>query len=151
MRNWVNTVSGSHVQIGVAGGFTQADHGSKARLKRLAKGDRIVFYSPRTDMQAGETLQSFTAIGEIVDDESYQVEISPDFHPWRRRVKFLEGAVAPIRPLIEQLEFIRNKKSWGFIFRRGLFEIGDGDFRTIAHAMNAAVEENAAELVAVRD
>jgi hypothetical protein len=135
MRNWVNTVSRSHVQIGVAGGFTQADHGSKSRLARLAKGDRIVFYSPRTDMQAGETLQSFTAIGEIADDEPYQVEMSPDFHPWRRRVTFLTGAEAPIRPLIEELEFIRNKKSWGFIFRRGLFEIEDGDFGTIAKAM----------------
>lgn len=141
MCNWVNTVSRSHVQIGVAGGFTQADHGRKARLERLAKGDRIVFYSPRTDMQAGETLQSFTAIGEIVDDQPYQVEMSPDFHPWRRRVQFLECAEAPIRPLIEQLEFIRNKKSWGFIFRRGLFEIGDGDFGTIAQAMKVSVEE----------
>ena len=137
MRYWVNTVSRSHVQNGVAGGFTQADHGKNSRLKRLSKGDGIVFYSPRTEFQAGEPLQHFTAIGEIVDEAPYQVEMTPDFHPWRRRVKFLPSVEAPIHPLIEQLEFIRNKKIWGFIFRRGLFEIGESDFNAIARAMNA--------------
>ena len=42
MRYWVNTVSRDHVQRGVAGGFTQADHGKDTRLKRMSKGDRIV-------------------------------------------------------------------------------------------------------------
>jgi hypothetical protein len=137
MRYWVNTVSRSHVQNGVAGGFTQADHGKNSRLKRLSKGDGIVFYSPRTEFQAGEPLQHFTAIGEIVDEAPYQVEMAADFHPWRRRVKFLPSVEAPIHPLIEQLDFIRNKKIWGFIFRRGLFEIGESDFNAIARAMNA--------------
>jgi hypothetical protein len=137
MRYWVNTVSRSHVQNGVAGGFTQADHGKNSRLKRLSKGDGIVFYSPRTEFQAGEPLQHFTAIGEIVDEAPYQVEMTADFHPWRRRVTFLPSVEAPIHPLIEQLEFIRNKKIWGFIFRRGLFEIGESDFNAIARAMNA--------------
>ena len=126
MRYWVNTVSRAHVLDGVEGGFTQADHGKNSRLKRLSKGDGIVFYSPRTD-------QRFTAIGEIVDDVPYEVESA-----WRRRVNFLASAEAPIQPLIEQLEFIRNKKSWGFTFRRGFFEIGPSDFKAIARAMNAA-------------
>ena len=72
MRYWVNTVSRSHVQNGVAGGFTQADHGKNSRLKRLSKGDGIIFYSPRTEFQAGEPLQHFTAIGEIIDEAPYQ-------------------------------------------------------------------------------
>lgn len=140
MRYWVNTVSRSHVQNGVDGGFTQADHGKDSRLKRLSKGDGIVFYSPRTEFNAGEALQRFTAIGEVVDDSPYQVEVSAEFQPWRRRMKFLSSEEAPIRPLIEQLEFIRNKKSWGFTFRRGFFEIGESDFRTIALAMMVRFE-----------
>jgi hypothetical protein len=135
MRYWVNTVYRNHVQNGVAGGFTQADHGSNTRLKRLSKGDAIVFYSPRAEMGAGETVRRFTAIGEIIDEAPYQVEIVPEFRPWRRAVKFLPISEAPIEPLIASLEFIRNKKSWGFIFRRGLFEIGETDFRTIERAM----------------
>ena len=137
MRYWVNTVSRSHVQNGVAGGFTQADHGKDTRLKRLSKGDGIVFYSPRTDMRAGEAVQSFTAIGEVTDEAPYQVEMTPEFHPWRRRVTFLPSAEARIRPLIDGLDFIRNKKSWGIVFRRGFFEIGEADFQAIAQAMNA--------------
>jgi EVE domain len=135
MRYWVTTISRDHVERGVAGGFTQADHGKDTRLKRLSRGDRIVFYSPRTQLGAGEALQSFTALGEIADDGPYQVAMTPDFHPWRRNVTFSAAAETPIRPLIESLEFIRNKKSWGFVFRRGLFEIGAADFQRIGRAM----------------
>jgi len=135
MRYWVNTISRNHVHNGLAGGFTQADHGSNTRLKRLSKGDGIVFYSPRAEMGAGETVRRFTAIGEIVDEAPYQVEIVPEFRPWRRAVKFRPAAEAPIEPLIESLEFIRNKKSWGFIFRRGLVEIEETDFKRIEQAM----------------
>ena len=62
-RYWVNTVSRDHVQKGVEGGFTQADHGKNTRLKRLNQGDYLVFYSPRTHFRSGETLQAFTALG----------------------------------------------------------------------------------------
>lgn len=135
MRYWINTVSRSHVEIGLAGGFTQADHGKNTRIKNLENGDLIAFYSPRTALTDGEPLQAFTAIGRIADDEPYQVEMSPTFHPWRRRVDFIECVEAPIRPLIEQLGFIENKQRWGFPFRRGLFEIDQKDFGLIAGAM----------------
>jgi hypothetical protein len=137
LRYWVNTISREHVQRGIAGSFTQADHGKNTRLKRLAKGDRIVFYSPRTEFRGGEQLQAFTAIGEITDDEPYQVTMTPDFHPWRRRVAFSPCTEVPVQPLIADLTFIKNKTQWGFPFRRGLFEISEDDFRLIASAMDA--------------
>ena len=124
MRYFVNTLSRAHVQDGVAGGFTQADHGKNWRLKRLSKGDRIVFYSPRTD-------QRFTAIGEVIDEAPFEVDAA-----WRRQMKFFAAGEVPIQPLIEQLEFIRNKKSWGVVFRRGFFEIGESDFQKIEAAMS---------------
>lgn len=143
MRFFINTVSREHVRRGIDGGFTQADHGRDTRIKRLAKGDRIVFYSARTEMDGGEPLQRFTAIAEIADDSPYQVEIAPEFKPWRRRVTFADCAEVPIQPLIEQLDFIRNKQSWGFTFRRGFFEIAESDFRKIEEAMCAAVVSEA--------
>ena len=136
MRYWINTVSLDHVQRGAEGGFMQADHGGEARLKRLAKGDRIVFYSPRTEFQAGRSVQRFTAIAEVLDDEPWQAEVSPESGPWRRKVRFLAGRDTPVQPLIESLGFIRNKTSWGVVFRRGLFAIDEPDFATIARAMN---------------
>ena len=143
-RYWVNVVSREHVLRGVAGGFTQADHGKPTRLKRMAKGDRIVFYSPRTEFEGGEPLQAFTAIGEVVDDAPYQVEVSEDFKPWRRNVRFDTTGEAAIRPLLERLEFIPDKKSWGIVFRRGFFEIAERDFTVIEAAMKREAEASSA-------
>jgi hypothetical protein len=136
---WINVVTREHVLVGVAGGFTKADHGRATRLKLLAHGDGIVFYSPRTEFVGGKPLQSFTAIGRVADDEPFQVAMSASFHPWRRQVQFFDCAEASIRPLIGHLAFIEDKTHWGFPFRRGLFEIDRTDFVGIATAMKATV------------
>lgn len=78
---WINTISRDHVLVGVKGGFTQAGHGKNTKLKSLKQGDLLIFYSAKTQMENGEPLQNFTAIGAIADDEPYQVEVSPNFHP----------------------------------------------------------------------
>jgi hypothetical protein len=135
MKSWVNTISRDHVQVGVEGGFTQAGHGKAAGLKRLHAGDWLVFYSPRTSLKGGEPLQAFTAIGRVADDDLYQVEMAPGFVPWRRNVDFVDSVDTPIRPLIDQLTFIRDKQHWGYVFRFGLFEIPHSDFELIKRAM----------------
>jgi hypothetical protein len=135
VRYWINTVSRNHVLTGIEGGFTQAQHGSPAGLRRLARGDRVLFYAPRTEYPDGPPLRRFVAVGEVVDDAPYQVEMTPDFHPWRRNLSFLPCTEAEIEPLIAGLEFIADKKRWGFPFRRGLFEIGAGDYARIARAL----------------
>lgn len=66
--------------------------------------------------------------------------MKPDFHLWRRRVEFMKSEEAPIRPLIKELSFIKNKKQWGYPFRRGLFEVERADFERIAEAMSAKLE-----------
>jgi hypothetical protein len=135
MNNWINTVSRDHVQQGVRGRFTQANHGKPHMLRRMAKGDWIVFYSPRSALSGGEPLQAFTAIGQVADDEPYQVEVTPDFVPWRRNVDFVAGIETPVRPLIEDLHFIEDKKRWGYKFRFGVFKIDDHDLDLIKQAM----------------
>lgn len=134
-------MSREHVLLGVEGGFTQADHGRASRLRTLARGDWLVFYSPRTALRAGEALQQFTALGRIADDAPYQVELTPDFRPWRRRVDFVAAEAAPVRELIGVLEFIADKGRWGYPFRQGLFRIGAADFARIARTMNVRMEE----------
>src|SRR5215217_6565871 len=61
MRNWINTVSRDHVERGVRGRFTQANHGKPNMLRKMARGDWIIFYSPKTVHPDGEPLQAFTA------------------------------------------------------------------------------------------
>ena len=138
MTAWINTVSRSHVRRGVEGGFTQANHGKPWALRRMNRGDWLVFYSPRTDYPDGEPLQAFTAIGRISDDEAYQVTMSPDFEPWRRDVEFLDAHEAPVRPLLERLHLTQGKPSWGYVFRRGVVEIDEHDLSVLREAMGVA-------------
>jgi EVE domain len=109
IRYWINTVSKDHLSIGLAGGFTQANHGKIARLKPLKRGDWIIFYSPKTSL-TGDTLQAFTALGQISDDEPYQFQMTSSFHPWRRTLDFKACQETPIRPLLEELHFIKDKQ-----------------------------------------
>src|SRR3954469_12306856 len=138
MTYWINTVSRGHVQRGVAGGFTQANHGKPHMLRKMARDDWIVFYSPKTEYPDGDRLQAFTAIGRVADDEVYQEDFDPQFQPWRRRVEFLPCTETPIRPLIEKLDFIEGKAQWGYGFRAGVFKIEEHDFELIRAAMTAA-------------
>jgi DNA-binding MarR family transcriptional regulator/predicted RNA-binding protein len=133
--HWVSTISRDHVRLGVDGGFTQAGHGKASGLKRLKADDWLVFYSPKTSLRDGELLQAFTAVGRVVDEDLYQVEQAPGFTPWRRNVEFVKSVEAPIRPLINQLSFIRDKRRWGYMFRLGLFKIPQQDFAVISRAM----------------
>jgi hypothetical protein len=139
MGYWINTVSRDHVLLGMNGGFTQANHGRPHALRRLRNGDLIAFYSPRTTYPDGEPLRQFTALARVTDDEPFQARMTPDFHPWRRLVEPIASHEAPVAPLIKDLTFIRDKGRWGFVFRRGMFEIGEDDFRRIARAMDATI------------
>jgi hypothetical protein len=138
MTNWITTVSRDHVERAVRGRFTQANHGKPHALRRMARGDWIVFYSPRVSHPTGAPLQAFTAIGRVVDDEPYQVSAGEE--TWRRNVDFLDCAETPIRPLIDKLDFIEDKKRWGYKFRFGVFRVDDDDLQTIRAAMTQSPE-----------
>ena len=133
--HWIGVVSRAHVRLGVEGGFIQLSHGKKAPLQRLHADDGLAIYSPKTAYPDGEALQAFTAIGLVTSGDIYQVELSPDFKPYRVDVEFLPCHEAPIRPLIDELSFIKNKKHWGAAFRFGLFKVPPEDFLLIAEAM----------------
>lgn len=134
---WIGVVSRAHVEIGVKGGFIQLNHGKKASVHRLKAGDRLVIYSPRTSHPDGEPLQAFTAAGTIKTGEVYQVEMSPDFKPYRVDVQFVKCREAPIKPMIEALSFIKSKTHWGAAFRFGYLKVPADDFALIARNMGA--------------
>ena len=132
---WIGVVSRAHVQLGVKGGFIQLNHGKKAPLQKFRAGDGLIMYSPRTSFPDGEPLQAFTAIGSIASGEIYQVEMSPDFKPFRIDVRFRDCRETPIKPLIERLSFIKSKTHWGAAFRFGQVKVPAEDFALIAKAM----------------
>ena len=133
--HWIGVVSRSHVRLGIEGGFIQLSHGKKAPLQRFHAGDGLLIYSPKTAYPDGDALQAFTAIGRVTSGDIYQVEMSPDFKPYRVDVEFLPCREAPIRPLIDELSFIKSKTHWGAAFRFGLLKVPAEDFGLIAEAM----------------
>jgi len=134
-KYWIAAVSKEHTQRGVAGGFMQVCHGREAPLKRMQQGDYIIVYSSKIKMEGNEKCQAFTAIGKVKDEEIYPFRMSDHFVPFRRNISFYECKETPIHPLINVLEFIENKKSWGFPFRYGFFEIKEADFERISSQM----------------
>ncbi len=127
--------SRDHFLEGVKAGIAQAGHGKKDYMSRLSKGDWIVFYSSKDKFENGKPLQRFTAIGQVIDDEPYQPFTEENFKPYRRNVEFKKVKEADIRPLLEHLSFIKNKKKWGFYLISGFRKISKEDFEVIEHAM----------------
>ncbi|MGX8011970.1 EVE domain-containing protein [Mesorhizobium sp. ORM8.1] len=137
---WIAVASAEHVRRGRQGGFMQVNHGKAAPLRRIKPGDGIVYYSPSTVLGEKDGLQSFTAIGTVREGEPYQGDMGGGFTPFRRDVDWAKAEKAPIKPLLEQLDFTKGKSNWGYQLRFGLFEIDEHDFRLIVEAMSAKIE-----------
>lgn len=135
IRGWLGVVSRSHIRLGIAGGFIQLCHGKPHPLRRMAEGDVLVIYSPRTEMEGGESLQAFTAFGIVGPDDTVQVEMAPGFRPFRRSVHYREAREAPIRPLLDRLSFSQGNSGWGQVLRRGQVPLTAEDVGMIAEAM----------------
>ncbi len=134
-KYWIVVASKDHVKNGIAEGIAQACHGKTSPLRRMKKGDYILYYSGKMVLGKDEKCQEFTAIGQVKDDEVYQFQMSPDFCPSRRNIEFFSHQDLSILPLINDLEFIQNKKSWGYPFRFGILEINENDFQLISSKM----------------
>ncbi len=135
-RGWIAVASQEHVQRGLAGGFMQVCHGKEGPLRRLHSGDRVVYYSPTSTFGRKDTLQAFTALGTVGRAAPYPYDMGGGFVPWRRDVRWHPAHEAPIRPLLDALDFTRGIRSWAAPLRFGLLGISDADFARIAAAMD---------------
>lgn len=138
---WIVVASADHVARGVAGGFVQACHGKDAPLRRIRTGETVIAYSPVTVFGGKERLQAFTAIGTMRERVPYRVEMSATFHAFRSGVEWRPSRPTPIHPLLDRLEFTRDKRNWGQAFRFGIARIAEADAGIIAAAMAAPLVE----------
>ncbi len=134
-KYWIVVASRDHVKTGASLGICQASHGKQGPLSRMKMGDWVVFYSPHVKFGGTEKCRKFTALARVKDDRVYQVRMSRDFQPFRRDVEFRQCREVPIEPLVAGLSFIKNKKSWGYVFRFGLLSIPREDFLAISSQM----------------
>ena len=131
MKYWINTISKDHVIVDKESNFVRAGRGKKASVEKLQADDYMIFYSPKTSLQNGKPVRAFTAVAKIKERDVYQVVVNNNFQPYRKDAEYEDCQEVSIGSLIEQLEFITNKKYWGFKFRLGLFEINRHDFELI--------------------
>jgi hypothetical protein len=139
--NWIAVASAAHVRIGREGGFMQVCHGKAAPLRRLAPGDRVVYYSPSIEMGVPDGLQSFTAIGSVAAGQAYQADMGGGFLPFRRDVIWLAAHDAPIRPLLPMLALTAGRPGWGYALRYGLVAVSGDDMTLIAAAMGCVLPD----------
>lgn len=132
---WIAVASAEHVRLGRAKGFMQVCHGKSGPLAQVLPGDGVVYYSPTVEFRGADRLRSFTALGTVRSGEPYQVDMGGGFRPFRRDVDWERIEETPIAPLLEELEFSRGRRNWGYQLRFGLFAISKCDFESIRRAM----------------
>lgn len=123
--------SRDHALQGFDEGIVQVNHGKESPLKQMHAGDWVLLYAGKKVYGEKELSQCFVALAVLTDEAIFQYEVSANFKPFRRRAEYHKVVETAIRPLISDLEFIRNKEKWGFIFRTGMFEINKHDFDLI--------------------
>ena len=134
-RYWIAVVPRDQVEIAVAQGFVQVNYGKAAPLARMQPGDGLACYSPRERFPDGPALQAFTGIGRVGDGDVFEVPPAEPSPVFRRSAAWLDATPAPIRPLLPELTFVRNKEHWGAAFRFGVVRVPREDFVAIASAM----------------
>jgi hypothetical protein len=138
-KYWIGVVHRSHALVGAEEGFARTNHGRKFGVARMSPGDGFVYYSPKETYPDGPTLRAFTAIGTVDDGELWQAD-EGEWQPWQRAVTYDRSAhEAPIRPLLEALEFSRGGQNWGLVMQRGHVEISRHDFAIIAAEMGSDI------------
>ncbi len=115
----------------------QVCHGKCAPLKRVAAGDRVVYYAPTLTFGRKDKCQSFVSIGLVQAGQPYAFDMGGGFVPFRRDVCYVPARETSILPLLDRFEFVENRARWGYKFRFGLFKISDDDMRLITQEMEA--------------
>ena len=106
MTAWLGVVSRAHVQQGVAGRFAQLCHGKAQPLRRMRRGDWLVYYSPTIEM-GGTALRAFTAIGQVEGEEAYTHDMGGGFVPYRRDVRYAEAKEVALDMIKESWRSVR--------------------------------------------
>jgi hypothetical protein len=135
---WIAVVPQGVVERALAGGYAELSHGQAGILQRLRTGDGLAFYSPRRTEVRGNAVQAFTALGHVTDGVVYEAQQDDGTRAARLAMSFARGSPAPIRPLLDELTFIRSRQHWGVALRHGARRIPAADFERIARAMHCA-------------
>ncbi len=137
MKYWISVATQEHTQRGQAGEFLQIGHGKRAPLARIKKDDWVIFYAPKVSLNDKTPVEAFISIGQVEEGKITKVTVNEHYQPYRRPFHYLSSNPTDIKPLIDQLKFIPDKKNWQFTLRHGLIGISKDDFGLISEALLA--------------
>ncbi|MET0459507.1 MAG: EVE domain-containing protein [Ilumatobacteraceae bacterium] len=120
-RTWVIVASRDHARRGLDGGFVMANHGQRAPLARMTRGDGIMIYSPTTTSPKGAPLKAITIVGTVTGAEPEPSDLIPD--GFRRRAELREIEPLPLDQVRDHLPTNR--------IRFGFFELAPHDAAAI--------------------
>ncbi len=118
----IGVVHAAQVAAGKRQGFLAFSHGKEAAVRNLNVGDKVVFYAPKTDFD-GAPVQAFIGHATVTGAAPRQTDYMPGHPAWVRDAAFDDVAEVPVRPMLEELSFVKNPKHWGMAFRQGKFSI----------------------------
>lgn len=120
-RHWVLVASRDHARRGLEGGFVMANHGKRAPMARMSRGDIVIVYSPTTTFPKGEPLRAVTFVGHVTGDEPEPSPVIPG--GFRRRAELHEVEPVPLADIREHLPTAS--------IRFGFFELDPADAEAI--------------------
>ena len=134
-RYWIAVVAQDRAERARDGGYAELAHGRAGILELMQPGDAYMTYSPRITDPKGEPVQAFTALGYVREGGIYRASDAEGSPVFRLPMTYVPASLAPIKPLLDTLTFIRNRQHWGAAFRFGGLRILPADFARIAAAM----------------
>ncbi len=125
-RTWVIVASRDHARRGVSNGFVMANHGKRAPVSRMSRGDGIVIYSPTTTYPDGVALRAITIVGQVTGDAPEPSDVIAG--GYRRAASLREIEPLPLAELRDHLPVSR--------LRFGFFELDAADAAAIWALVN---------------
>jgi predicted RNA-binding protein len=137
MNYWVFSITEDNLQIALRErviGFTES---AARRSGSLAMSDQVTFYVPRQKLASNILVRKFIGRAEITSatyrsDE--QIWKGGTF-PIRIDITPLSTKCCDVKPLINDLTFIKNKHYWGAHFMNTILKIPAADFDLIQKSM----------------
>ncbi len=137
MAYLIGVVHRAQAEMARSFGVVAFSHGREAPVRRLAQGDRVILYAPKTDFE-GAPVQAFVAHATVTGAAPYEKAWDGEITAWVRDAAYDAVTEVPVRPFLDALSFVRDPKHWGMAFRQGKFEIPEADYRLIAGALLGA-------------
>ena len=135
MAHFIGVAHRAQVLEAREAGFVAFSHGKESAVRGLSPGDTVIYYAPKTDFD-GDPVQAFVALADVTGETPEErAFMGGDFIAWTRAATFRDVSEVPVKPMLEELSFVKNPKHWGMAFRNGKFEISAEDHGKIAEAM----------------